>query len=92
MLDLIDTTKSYAQGRMPVTAVRGVTLTVAPGEFVTIMGRAGRDSPSHTGRRRRTPAPTRPGDFSFKLGKLHGRYRLCGPYRATSAIGRTPCP
>ena len=35
MLDLIDTTKTYAQGRTPVTAVRGVSMTVAPGEFVT---------------------------------------------------------
>jgi len=41
MLELIDTTKTYAQGRTPVTAVRGVSLTVAAGEFVTIMGPSG---------------------------------------------------
>ncbi len=28
-LDLLDTTKTCARGRMPVTAVRGVSLTVA---------------------------------------------------------------
>src|SRR6478672_8562678 len=41
MLELIDATKSYQQGRRVVNAVRGVTLRVNPGEFVTIMGPSG---------------------------------------------------
>jgi putative ABC transport system ATP-binding protein len=41
MIDLIDATKTYEQGRRVVHAVRGVTLTVRGGEFVSIMGPSG---------------------------------------------------
>jgi putative ABC transport system ATP-binding protein len=41
MIDLIDVTKTYDQGRRVVNAVRGVTLTVTGEEFVTIMGPSG---------------------------------------------------
>ena len=41
MIELLDATKSYQQGRRVVNAVRGVTLRVATGEFVTIMGPSG---------------------------------------------------
>jgi putative ABC transport system ATP-binding protein len=41
MLELIDATKSYEQGRRTVSAVRGVTMRVNTGEFVTIMGPSG---------------------------------------------------
>lgn len=41
MIDLIDATKTYDQGRRSVPAVRGVSLTVSGGEFVTIMGPSG---------------------------------------------------
>ena len=41
MLELLDTTKTYTQGRRTVSAVRGVTLTVNSGEFVVIMGPSG---------------------------------------------------
>jgi putative ABC transport system ATP-binding protein len=41
MLELIDATKSYEQGRRTVNAVRGVTLRINTGEFVTIMGPSG---------------------------------------------------
>ena len=41
MLELIDATKSYEQGRRTVNAVRGVTMRVNIGEFVTIMGPSG---------------------------------------------------
>ncbi len=41
MIELLDTTKSYVQGRRTVTAVRGVSLKVDGGEFVTIMGPSG---------------------------------------------------
>jgi putative ABC transport system ATP-binding protein len=41
MLELIDATKTYIQGRRTVNAVRGVTLTIRSGEFVTIMGPSG---------------------------------------------------
>src|SRR5438132_3888773 len=41
MLELIDATKTYIQGRRTVNAVRGVTLTIRTGEFVTIMGPSG---------------------------------------------------
>ncbi len=41
MLELIDATKSYIQGRRTVNAVRGVSMRVAPGEYVTIMGPSG---------------------------------------------------
>ena len=41
MIDLVDVTKTYDQGRRVVSAVRGVSLTVAGGEFVTIMGPSG---------------------------------------------------
>ncbi|MBY0458052.1 MAG: ABC transporter ATP-binding protein, partial [Gemmataceae bacterium] len=41
MIELLDATKTYTQGRRTVNAVRGVTLRVQTGEFVTIMGPSG---------------------------------------------------
>lgn len=41
MIELIDVTKTYDQGRRVVNAVRGVSLTVSGGEYVTIMGPSG---------------------------------------------------
>jgi putative ABC transport system ATP-binding protein len=41
MMELVGVTKLYQQGRRCVEAVRGVSLTVEPGEFVTIMGPSG---------------------------------------------------
>lgn len=41
MIELLDVTKTYDQGRRVVNAVRGVTLGVQGGEFVAIMGPSG---------------------------------------------------
>jgi len=41
MLELRDVTRSYQQGRRFVQAVRGVSLSIASGEFVSIMGPSG---------------------------------------------------
>jgi putative ABC transport system ATP-binding protein len=41
MIELLDAVKTYTQGRRTVSAVRGVTLRVQTGEFVTIMGPSG---------------------------------------------------
>jgi putative ABC transport system ATP-binding protein len=41
MIELIDVTKTYDQGRRVVNAVRGVSLVVTGGEYVTIMGPSG---------------------------------------------------
>ncbi len=41
MIELVEATKTYEQGRRVVHAVRGVSLRVAAGEFVTIMGPSG---------------------------------------------------
>jgi putative ABC transport system ATP-binding protein len=41
MMELVNVTKVYQQGRRTVHAVRGVSMTVAPGEFVSIMGPSG---------------------------------------------------
>ena len=41
MIELLDASKTYIQGRRTVNAVRGVTLRVNTGEFVTIMGPSG---------------------------------------------------
>ena len=41
MIELLDVTKSYEQGRRTVTAVAGVSLAVEGGEYVTIMGPSG---------------------------------------------------
>jgi putative ABC transport system ATP-binding protein len=41
MMELVDVTKVYNTGRTPVYAVRGVSLTIAAGEFVSIMGPSG---------------------------------------------------
>src|SRR5262245_4347821 len=41
MMELADVTKVYQQGSRTVHAVRGVSLTVTAGEFVSIMGPSG---------------------------------------------------
>src|SRR4051812_31465906 len=41
MLELIDATKTYTQGRRTVSAVRGVSLRVTGGEFVPTRGPPG---------------------------------------------------
>jgi putative ABC transport system ATP-binding protein len=41
MMELVEVTKVYQQGRRTVHAVRGVNLKVARGEFVSIMGPSG---------------------------------------------------
>jgi putative ABC transport system ATP-binding protein len=41
MMDLVDVTKTYQQGSRTVNAVRGVSLTVTAGEFLSIMGPSG---------------------------------------------------
>ena len=41
MMELVEVTKQYQQGRRSVQAVRGVSLRVAAGEFVSIMGPSG---------------------------------------------------
>jgi putative ABC transport system ATP-binding protein len=41
MMELVEVTKVYNTGRTPVHAVRGVSLTIAAGEFVSIMGPSG---------------------------------------------------
>ncbi len=41
MIELVEVTKSYTQGRRLVEAVRGVTLSIRGGEFVTVMGPSG---------------------------------------------------
>jgi putative ABC transport system ATP-binding protein len=41
MLEAREVTKSFGSGHRGVTAVNGVTMTVADGEFVTIAGRSG---------------------------------------------------
>src|SRR3954465_14619694 len=41
MMELHDVTKVYQQGRRTVHAVRGVSMAVAAGEFVSIMGPSG---------------------------------------------------
>src|SRR5436305_1944469 len=46
MIELFDATKTYIQGRRTVNAVRGVTLRVNTGEYVTIMGPSGSGKPT----------------------------------------------
>ena len=41
MLEVKEVTKSFGSGDSAVTAVSGVTMAVADGEFVTIVGRSG---------------------------------------------------
>jgi putative ABC transport system ATP-binding protein len=41
VIELFDASKTYMQGRRTVNAVRGVSLTVRAGEYVTIMGPSG---------------------------------------------------
>src|ERR1051326_2331993 len=41
LIQLVDLQKTYRIGRAPVQALRNVSLEVAPGEFVAIMGASG---------------------------------------------------
>ncbi|HEY9180687.1 MAG TPA: ATP-binding cassette domain-containing protein, partial [Candidatus Baltobacteraceae bacterium] len=40
-IELRDVTKTYASGSLEVQALRGVTFTIEPGEYVAIMGPSG---------------------------------------------------
>jgi len=42
VIQLEDFCKTYTTGEVKVHAVRGVTLSIQPGEFVAIMGASGR--------------------------------------------------
>ena len=41
MMEAVDATKVYQQGQRRVDALRGVSMTVCEGEFVSIMGPSG---------------------------------------------------
>src|ERR671928_401187 len=41
LIHLEDVTKTYAMGDVDVHALRGVTLSIAPGEFTAVMGASG---------------------------------------------------
>src|SRR5438309_478460 len=41
LLELEDIHKSYARGRMPVAVLKGISLAVAPGEMIALMGASG---------------------------------------------------
>ncbi|MDO9631010.1 MAG: ATP-binding cassette domain-containing protein, partial [Humidesulfovibrio sp.] len=41
LLDAVNVTKSFTQDGTPTQALKGVSLSVLPGEFVSIVGRSG---------------------------------------------------
>jgi len=41
IIGVVNVTRTYHVGEVDVHALRGVTLTVQPGEFITIMGSSG---------------------------------------------------
>ena len=45
LLELRDVTKIYRQGKIEVPALRGIDLTVEPGEFTTLFGPSGQARP-----------------------------------------------
>ena len=44
VIDLNNVTKTYASGELSVQALRGVTFSIQPGEYVAIMGPSGSGS------------------------------------------------
>src|SRR5262245_9817006 len=77
MMELLDVTKTYQQGRRTVQAVRGVSLRIEAGEFVAIMGPSGsgKSTLMHLFGALDTPTTGRAEFQGRDLGKLSDRER-----------------
>ncbi len=72
MLEFDDVVKSYGSGATEVRALRGVTLSVAPGEFVAVMGPSGcgKSTLLHLAGALETPSAGRISVGGQELGRL----------------------
>lgn len=88
MIDLRGITQTYQGSQGPVEALKGIDLTIQPGEVFGIIGKSGAGKSNWCGHQPAQPAHHGPGDHEpgQDLTQLNGRAQLRGARREIGMV------